>query len=71
MSGQLHAPAVLHAGKKRRYPLKRGLGGPHNWSRLFWSEESLSFPLVSEPQAIQLVAGRYPEYEISTLATCK
>jgi len=27
-SGQLHAPAALPPGKKTRYPLDKGLGGP-------------------------------------------
>jgi hypothetical protein len=30
VSGQLHAPATLPPGKKTRYPLERGLGGPQS-----------------------------------------
>jgi hypothetical protein len=32
MSGQLHAPAVLPAGKESLYPLNKRLGGPQSRS---------------------------------------
>jgi hypothetical protein len=33
VSGQLHAPAALHKGKKPRYPVDRRLGGPQSRSK--------------------------------------
>jgi len=41
ISGQIHAPAALFAGKNTRYPLYRRLDGPQNQSGRFEENKSL------------------------------
>jgi hypothetical protein len=59
VSGQLHAPAALPAGKVPRYTLDRKLDGPQSRS-VHGGEEKNSQPLLGlEPPIIQPVAQRY------------
>jgi len=41
ISGQIHVPSVLSAGKNPRYLLNRRLGGPQNQSGRFEEDNSL------------------------------
>jgi hypothetical protein len=57
--GQRHAPAALYPRGKTRYPLYRGLGGPHGRSG---QVRKISPPPGFDPRAVQPVASRYKDY---------
>jgi hypothetical protein len=60
MSGQLHAPPVLHPEKRSRYPLDTRLGGPQSlWNR----NKSLSLAGNQTP-AVQSLALFYTDWAI-------
>jgi hypothetical protein len=59
VSGQLHVPDALSAGKEPQYPLSRRLGGLQSRSGRGGKEKN-SQPLPGlEPPIIQPVAQRY------------
>jgi hypothetical protein len=49
MSGQLHVPAALPAGKSPWYPLDKSLGGPQNRSGRGGEEKNSQSPPGIEP----------------------
>jgi hypothetical protein len=65
VGGQYHALAASPHGKIQ-YPLNRRLGGPQGQSG--WVQK-ISPPLGFNPQTIQPIASRYPDYAINNWDT--
>ena len=60
VGGQHHAPTALPPAKTR-YPMYRGLGGPHNRCG---QVRKISPPPGFDPRTVQPVASRYTDWAI-------